>query len=95
MNNEEMLAIVENLLRTMPDLGNIKEPSEENLGWFGRLLTVIDEWDLTQSLLLQAQLNAFHDANIHTAQRYIPKILAVLHHARQNLILKTKLGLRA
>ncbi len=83
MTNEQLLAEVEDLLRTMPPESTIRDDTNENFSWFGRLSAVIDAWKPSKTALLLAYQSQFRSFAMQTAG--YANILTLLHEARHNL----------
>ena len=63
MNNEGLLAEVEELLRTSPPQSAFKEQeNDEALSWLGRTATVIKKWNHIKSLAVGRHISALQDA---------------------------------
>ena len=63
MNNEGLLAEVEELLRTSPPQSAFKEQeNDEALSWLGRTATVIKKWNHIESLAVGRHISALQDA---------------------------------
>ena len=63
MNDEHLLAEVENLLRTSPPPSAFKErENDEALSWLGRTATVLKKWDFIQSDAVGRHIRALQDA---------------------------------
>ena len=59
MNNEELLAEVEDLLRSSPPQSAFtQQENEEVLGWLGRTGTILEKWDFTKSLSVSSHIRA-------------------------------------
>ena len=63
MNNAELLAEVEDLLRTSPPQSAFKErENDEALSWLGRTATILKRWDFFQSVAVGQHISALQDA---------------------------------
>ena len=59
MNDEHLLAEVEDLLRsTPPQSAFINQANDEALGWLGRTEAVLNEWNSTQSPFISTHISA-------------------------------------
>ncbi|MBI2114585.1 MAG: hypothetical protein HYT85_05840 [candidate division NC10 bacterium] len=89
LTKEQLLAEVEDLLRTMPPRETICHPTDENLRWQGRVAAVIDEWDRSKAISLGGCLDKLH--GIHAVDQYEGwrKLLVLLHQARYDLRMQT------
>ena len=57
MTKEQLLAELEDLLRTAPPLINIHQQSIETHSWLGRAAALIDQWDSAKSVLFRDYLH--------------------------------------
>ncbi len=89
MTNEQLLAEVQELLRTMPPRATIRNDSDENLRWFGRLSAVIRDWSLGHASLLRAYLTQFNSATVSWRDAGFRNVLVLLHEAEHDLRMKT------
>ena len=63
MNDEGLLAEVEDLLRTSPPQSAFKErENDEALSWLGRTATILKRWDFFQSVAVGQHISALQDA---------------------------------
>ena len=66
MNDEQLLAEVEELLRTGPRLGAFRgqndEAAEQALCWLGRTAAVLNEWDEIRSIGVPLHISALHSS---------------------------------
>ena len=60
MKDEELLAEVENLLRTIPSESAFarQENSEDNDKWLGRAVAVLAAWSPVESIRIRSNINA-------------------------------------
>ena len=60
MDDEHLLAEVEDLLRTSPPRSAFmkQQDSEEVLGWLGRVGAVLEKWDFTKSVFISGHIRA-------------------------------------
>ena len=90
MRKEQLLAEVEDILRTMPPRATIRQDTAENLSWFGRVSAVIESWNPQKGSLLEQYLKQFF-STIHAreiAQSY-KRVVTLLHQARHDLRMQT------
>ena len=69
MNDEELLAEVENVLRTIPSESAFvkQENSEENDEWLGRAVAVLAAWSPIESIGIQRHVNALQSGRTQIA----------------------------
>ena len=94
MNNEGLLAEVEDLLRTSPPQSAFKElENDEALSWLGRTKAVLTEWDFTQSVYILAYSRDLLAEGISQSLNPIGSayrgIRTLLFQAQQDLRMKT------
>jgi hypothetical protein len=89
MNHEELLGEVEDILRTMPPRETLRQPTDENFAWLGRVSAFIEAWDSPKSVPLGIAMDQFHGQMARDASEGLRKILTLLHHARHDLRMKT------
>jgi len=58
MTKEQLLAEVEDLLRTMPPQETLRHETQENLSWLGRIAAVINEWESSKRFRVDVFLAA-------------------------------------
>lgn len=86
---EQLLAEVEDLLRTIPDRATIRHELAENYSWFGRASALIAEWNQVKSLEFDRYANAIHHPMAREATQALNSIMLLLHRARHDLRLKS------
>ena len=89
LTNEQLLAEVEDILRTMPARATIRHETEENLAWMGRVSALIDNWNPPMSIVFRGYLETFHGLMAREAGQALQKIVILLHQARNDLRMKT------
>lgn len=90
MTKEQLLAEIEDVLRTMPPRETIRHETQENLEWLGRVSAVIENWNATKAIvLLPSYLNEFHGINAREAAEGFRKLMTLLHQARHDLRMET------
>lgn len=89
LTNEQLLAEIEDILRTMPPRPTIRHETEENFAWLGRVSAVIEQWDPPKAILLRGYLDQFHGNMAREAAEGLRKVMTLLHQARNDLRMKT------
>ena len=89
MKNEELLAEVDDILRTMPPRETLRHSNDDNFAWLGRVAAFVEAWNSVKSIPLTGAMNAFHGQMAREAQEGFRKIVTLLHQARQDLRMKT------
>ena len=57
MKDEQLLAEIEDLFRTMPVKGKLHIEDAESYSWLGRLKAFVEAWNLPQTILLSSAIN--------------------------------------
>lgn len=89
MTKEELLAEIEDVLRTMPPRETLRHPQPENFAWLGRLSAAIEAWDMTKAPSLILAKNQFHNQLAREAQEGYRKLMTLLYQAQSDLRMKT------
>jgi hypothetical protein len=87
MTKDQLLAEVEDLIRTMPPEATLDQHNSDNFSWFGRLSAVINAWNPIKAALLSAYQDQFRSWAMHSSG--YARILTVLHEARHDLRMQT------
>jgi hypothetical protein len=91
LDKEQLLAEIEETIKTMPPRASIRQETQENVAWFGRVSAGIEKWDPSKSAFARECLDRFLSRNGHareTASEFT-KLLTLLHQARNDLRLET------
>ena len=89
LTDEQLLAEVEDILRTMPPRETLRHSTAENFGWLGRVGALVEAWKLPKSLYLRPAIDQFHGQSARDAEEGFRKIVTLLHEARHALRMKT------
>ncbi len=89
MNDEDLLAEVEDILRTMPAHGSIHEMTGDNLAWLGRAAACVEAWDGPKGIPMGLAINLVHGRTGREVSEGTRKILVLLNQARHSLRMKT------
>lgn len=89
MEKEDLLGEVEDILRVMPPRETLRQSSDQNLAWLGRVAAFVNAWNSVKSIPLNAAMNDFHGLSARDAQVGFRKIITLLHEARQDLRMRT------
>jgi hypothetical protein len=86
----EILAELEDLLRTMPPRPTLRHTTEENFAWFGRARSIVAAWNGISSVLFGPYVETFIGSiNAHAAEEAFARLMTILHEARWDLRMKT------
>lgn len=88
LTNEQLLAEVEDILRSMPPRETLRHPIDENSAWIGRVSALIMAWDMPNFLYLRPAIDDFYGRGFEFEQGF-RKIMTMLHEARHDLRMKT------
>jgi hypothetical protein len=89
ISNEQLLAEVEDILRSMPARATLRHPNDENFGWLGRVGALIEAWSMPKTVFLRPAVDQFHHPDAYQANEGFRKIMTLLHEARHDLRMKT------
>ena len=89
MNNEQLLAEVEDIIRTMPSVATLHHQTVENFSWLGRLAAFVEAWSLPQTLFLNPAVRQLHSSMAHELHSGLGTIQTLLYQARHDLRMKT------
>jgi hypothetical protein len=84
--SEQLLAEIEDIMRTMPPRATIRHDRPENLAWFGRAAAALESWSPSKVTLLRGLLDGTMDLNAHFAGVALRKLEMLLHQARHDLV---------
>ena len=89
LTSEQLLAEVEDLIRTMPPRATIRHETAENYAWFGRAAALIAVWNSVKAIAFDGYIQTVHAQRAMDAGQAVSGILTMLHQARHDLRLKT------
>lgn len=89
LKKEQLLAEVEDLLRTMPSQSVVHHGDPENLAWLGRASALLEEWNSSKSALALAYLLDIRSRDPVRAVGGVRSLIILLHQARHDLRLET------
>lgn len=85
---EQLLAEVEDVLRTMPERKTIRHELPENYAWFGRAAALVAQWNSVKSVEFDVCVRQIHSFTAMDASQALGGILTLLQQARHDLRLK-------
>jgi hypothetical protein len=87
---EQLLAEIEDVIRTMPSRQMLGRHTTENLVWFGRATAVVERWDFTKAPTFQQarRLLALDSTGVYGEQSF-QDIVVILHQAQNDLRMQT------
>ena len=86
---EQLLAEIEDVIRSMPPRETIRHTSPENLAWLGRVGAVIEQWNPVQMIQLGPAIRQLGDVMARPAEQGYRTIVVLLHQAQNALRLQT------
>lgn len=86
---EQLLAEVEDVIRSMPPRATIRHDTPENLAWLGRVSAVIESWKPAKMIHLGSALIQLGDVMAKPAAEGYRTIVVLLHQAQNDLRLQT------
>jgi hypothetical protein len=86
---QQLLAEVEDVLRTLPPKATIRHDTEENLSWLGRAANVIEQWEPLKAPLFRGYLTQFHNRTAQESTEGFRQMMVLLHQAHNALRLRT------
>lgn len=89
MTDEELLAEVEDLLRNMPDRTTIRDDTDDNFSWLGRVSAFVEEWNQYKTIPLNSALTHLESPMAAHVSSAVRGISTLLHQARHQLRMKT------
>jgi hypothetical protein len=89
IKDADLLAEIEDVLRSMPPRATLRHQTDENLGWLGRATAVISLWNLIQGGAARAHVAQFHDVMAIPSNKGYLGLMSLLHEARSDLRMRT------
>jgi hypothetical protein len=86
---EQLLAEIEDVLRSMPDRATIRHDLPENHSWLGRASAVVNLWRPAMGIAFDQQVSYVHGINAIGASQALKMMLTTLHRAQSELRLQT------
>jgi hypothetical protein len=89
MNEEELLAELEDILRNTPSRQTISHETDENYSWFGRTAAALEAWDMVKGTMARIEIDNIQNPMSRISEDGLRKTLTTLHQARHQLRMKT------
>jgi hypothetical protein len=86
---EQLLAELEDLLRTMPNEATIRHDTDENFSWLGRAAAIIERWNESKGVEFSGYLTKFHDVMARPSHEGFRHMRVLLHQTRTDLRMRT------
>lgn len=89
MTDEELLAVLEDLIRTMPAKTVFANETEDALVWEGRAMAAVKSWDLMESVSMSSAIMSLHNSLQIQHDKGYRELFTLMHQARADLRMKT------
>lgn len=89
MDEEELLAELEDILRNTPSRQTIFNETDENYSWLGRVAAALEAWDMVKGTMARIQIDNIQNPLARISEDGLRKTLTTLHQARHQLRMKT------
>lgn len=89
MNDIELLAEIEDIIRSMPQKATLRHQTDENFGWLGRVVAAISLWDRLSGTSARAYVTQFQDVMAIPSQKGFLGLMSLLHEARSDIRMRT------
>jgi hypothetical protein len=89
MNDVDLLAEIEDILRLIPPKATLRHQTQENFSWLGRAVAAVARWDRVQGTAARAFLSQFHDVMAIQSEKGFLGLMSLLHEARSDLRMRT------
>ena len=90
MTDEELLAELEDLLRTMPPRDRLGDDSADVLSWLGRAAAIISNWRPEMMISAQPHLTNIASPRARNYDEACKGLIVILNRARADLMMKTR-----
>jgi hypothetical protein len=85
----QLLAEVEDLLRTMPARETLGYATDESVGWLGRATAIVEQWDGIKGVLFRLAVTRLDGVVTFESNKAFREMLVFLHQARNDLRMRT------
>lgn len=85
----QLLAEIEDVIRTAPPQLTLHQVESEALAWLGRAASLIRRWDATKGILFDSEIRQLHAGRAFNPASAVAGIFTALHEARHDLRLTT------
>ena len=86
---EQLLAEIEDIIRSMPPRAIIRHETDENLNWLGRASAAIALWNQAKAIAFDASVARVHAIMANEASQGLRSVQTILHQARHDLRMRT------
>ena len=85
-NKEQLLAEIEDIIRTMPPMSQIQDSAMENMAWFGRASAAIENWDTGKGALATLYISEITHSSRPISYAGVQRVIILLNQARHSLL---------
>lgn len=85
IDSAQLLAEIEDVIRTAPPQLTLHHVEPEALGWLGRAASLIRRWNSTKGILFDSEIRQLHAGRIFDPASAVAGIFTALHEARHDL----------
>ena len=89
LKDEDLLAELEDIIRSQPRYATIFHNTPEHLGWIGRAVAAIGLWDMQSGTYARAYAKLMRHAMARESQDGLDGLMGLLYEARSTLRLET------
>ena len=89
LTNEQLLAEVEDVIRTMPPRATIRHESDENFEWCGRAVSVLHHWNLPYGIEAASAVHGMQARGALEGRTGFMRLMLLLRQAQSDLRMKT------
>jgi len=89
MKEVDLLAEIEDAIRSMPPKATLRHETEENFSWLGRVVAAIGHWNNVQGAAARSYLSQFHDVMAAPSHKGFIGLISLLYEARNDLRMRT------
>ena len=89
MKKEQLLAEVEDILRTVPPREAFDRHDQDRIPWLGRALAAIQRWDVEETPFANLAADELRSFYAETISNGFERLMTLLHQARHDLRMET------
>ena len=89
MTKEELLAELEDLIRTVPPRGELRKATPDNLSWLGRATAVVNEWNPSNIIFVRTFLSDLQHNMAGISSVGFQNLMVLLNQARAEIRMET------
>ena len=89
MTKKDLLAELEDLLRTVPTSQQLRSDESEGVSWLGRAVAIINLWSPAHTILARSDISKLSSRMAETSTDGRKGLMVLLHQARAELQMET------